>query len=137
MQFQKRIARQLSINHWNFASEYHLPLGVSYSYIHQVNYKRDEEGNYVMKDPTQGLLFSNLVIEEIKIDDPYGVLIITFKENMGGQINTLRTKEDYEQIVKACKENTDDRIQSVIVKRYIQGKEGKKGRFKKIELLSS
>ena len=90
-----------------------------------------------MKDPTQGLLFSNLVIEEIKIDDPYGVLIITFKENMGGQINTLRTKEDYEQIVKACKENTDDRIQSVIVKRYIQGKEGKKGRFKKIELLSS
>lgn len=105
-------------------------------YIHQVNYKRDEEGNYVMKDPTQGLLFSNLVIEEIKIDDPYGV-VITFKENMGGQINTLRTKEDYEQIVKACKENTDDRIQSVIVKRYIQGEEGKKGRFKKIELLSS
>ena len=104
-------------------------------YIYQANYKRDEEGNYVMKDPTQGLLYSNLIIEEVKIDNPYGVLVITFKDNLGGQINTLRTVEDFKEVEKAAKENTDNRIASVIVKRFIPGKDGKKGRFKKIVLL--
>lgn len=104
-------------------------------YIHQKNYKKDEEGNYLIKDPNQGFLYSNLIVEELKIDNPYGVLYITFKENLGSQINTIVSVENYNEVVKACKNNTDNRIESVIVKRYLPGKDGKRGRFKTIELL--
>ena len=102
--------------------------GFHYSF----SYKTDSDGNYVLKDKTKGLEWSNLIPEEILIENPFGAY--TVKRNLGWDVGgTLKTEDDYQnfvsEIVSLSKQ--EDNMKEVIVSRFWDGEIKKEVVFSK------
>jgi len=92
--------------------------GFHYSF----SYKTDSDGNYVLKDKTKGLEWSNLIPEEILIENPFGRYCV--KKNSGLNLfGVLESEDDYQKFISEIfsLSNQEHDMKEVIVTRFLDG----------------
>jgi len=92
-------------------------------YVHDVNIKRDDNGKAILTDLEKEATFDNITYVDTLIENPYG----SYRANSvkgGATVGTLRTKEDYDNLVADIAKNAqgDENLKSVIVSRFTEGK---------------
>lgn len=92
-------------------------------YYHSVFWKRDDDRNYVLKDPNGKTVFKNMVSEEVKIENPFGAFYVESTKG-GGTGGTLESEKDYNEFVShiVSLTNQPNEIKSASVSRFIKEK---------------
>jgi len=90
-------------------------------YHYEFLYKRDDEGNYIMKDETKGYKPSNFIPVIYELEKPFGTYSVKLKR--GGSSGSLKTEDDYQnfvsEIVSLSKQ--EHNMEKVIVSRFLDG----------------
>ena len=87
-------------------------------YSKRVFWKRDENANLITNDGTNNYDFSNLILEEEIIAQPYGSIRIEFHESVGYQCGTIENKEAYDILVKSIEDMDKEKLKSIIFSKF-------------------
>lgn len=90
-------------------------------YTYSGYWRRDDEGNLILKDPNEKAEPKNLYFDERIVDKPFGAYEVKAESGMS-QIGTLEDQDHYEQFNKDIRqliETPDNEILYVVIRRYV------------------
>lgn len=90
-------------------------------YHHSFLYKRDEEGNFILKDISKGESLDNFVGVKTLVDKPFGTYKFIKKGN-GSQWGTLATEDEFIKLKEEFKKMDKSDLKLFKLSRFINGK---------------
>uniref|UniRef100_UPI003216596E hypothetical protein n=1 Tax=uncultured Draconibacterium sp. TaxID=1573823 RepID=UPI003216596E len=106
---------------WRTGEEYISCSNCGYKYVFK--WKRDENGDFVLKDKNKGISAENLISEITEVKNPYGSYEIHYYNTPAFRTGSIESFERYEAFKRYLAENREkDEIKKVIVHRFVDGK---------------
>lgn len=92
-------------------------------YTYVFKWKRDENGNFILKDKEKGESLENFIPDTYEVKTPYGSYEIHYYNTPAFRTGPIENSERYEAFRKYLEENRKkDEIKEVIVHRFVDGK---------------
>lgn len=88
-------------------------------YRHNAYFKRDDQGDLILKDPNAKIDGPNLIPVEEILKNPYGAFIVKYTDGISS-IGSLESEEAYDEFLNKVKSDEDmSMVQSVVINRYV------------------
>jgi DNA-directed RNA polymerase subunit RPC12/RpoP len=92
-------------------------------FLHELLWKRNEDGGFAKKDPSKDTEFTNLIRHERTVSNPFGAFRVETIAG-GGTGGCLETEESYNEFIShiVSVKKQENNIKSATVSRFIDGK---------------